>query len=69
MHVRITELVTELVTEVFVEQPLAFPGSESVPRREEGTTGKYQHEVEGSPETKCWYFSVLPYSSQGTDII
>ena len=23
---------------------------ESVPRREEGSTGKYQHEVEGVPE-------------------
>ena len=25
-------------------------GTESVPRREEGSTGKYQHEVEGVPE-------------------
>ena len=25
-------------------------GSESVPRLEEGSTGKYQHEVEGVPE-------------------
>ena len=41
---------------------------ESVPRREEGSTGKYQHEVEGTPETKCWCFPVLPDSSQGTDI-
>ena len=41
--------------------------TESVPRQEEGSTGKYQHEVEGVPE--CWYFPVLPNSSQGTDII
>ena len=48
----------------------------SVPRREEGSTGKYQHEVKGVPEgaargnpsTECWYFPVLPDSSQGTDI-
>ena len=43
--------------------------TESVPRREEGSTGKYQHEVEGTPETECWYFPVLPDLSQGTDII
>ena len=43
--------------------------TESVPRREEGSTGKYQHEVEGTPETECWYFPVIPDSSQGTDII
>ena len=24
---------------------------------------------EGTPETECWYFPVLPDSSQGTDII
>ena len=48
----------------------------SVPRQEEGSTGKYQHEVKGVPEgaargnplTECWYFPVLPDSSQGTDI-
>ena len=39
--------------------------TESVPRREEGSTGKYQHDV----ETECWYFPVLPDLSQGTDII
>ena len=43
--------------------------TESVPRREEGSTGKYQHEVEGTPKTKCWYFPLLPDSSQGTEII
>ena len=43
--------------------------TESVPRQEEGSTGKFQHEVEGTLETKCWYFPVLPDSSQGTDII
>ena len=50
--------------------------TESVHRREEGSTGKYQHEVKGVPEgaargnplTECWYFPVLPDSSQGTDI-
>ena len=49
----------------------------SVPRREEGSTGKYQHKVKGVPEgaaqgnplTECWYFTVLPDLSQGTDII
>ena len=48
----------------------------SVPRQEEGSTGKYQHEVKGVPEgaargnpsTECWYFTVLPDSSQGTGI-
>ena len=47
--------------------------SESVPGQEEGSTRKYQHEVEGvpegTPETKCWYFPVLPNSNQCTDII
>ena len=51
--------------------------TESVPRQEEGSTGKYQHEVEGVPEgaargnplTECWNFPVLPDSSQGTNII
>ena len=51
----------------------AMPCIESVPWLEEGSTGKYQHEVEegpeGTPETKCWQFPVLPDSSQGTDII
>ena len=42
---------------------------ESVPRQEEGSTGKYPHEGEGVPETECWYFSVLLESSQGTNII
>ena len=50
--------------------------TQSVPRREEGSTGKYQHEVKGVPEgaargnpsTECWYFTVLPDSSQGTGI-
>ena len=50
---------------------------ESVPRQEEGSTGKYQHEVEGVPKgaTRGNYrdqmlvFPVLPYLSQGTDII
>ena len=45
--------------------------TESVPRREEGSTGKYQHEVKEVPEgaargnfeTECWYFPVLPDSS------
>ena len=41
----------------------------SVPRPEEGSTGKYQHEVEGTPKTECWYFPVLPNLSQDTDII
>ncbi len=49
----------------------------SVPRREEWSTGKYQHEVKGVPEgaargnpsTECWYFPVLPDSSQGIGII
>ena len=36
------------ITKLFVEQPLASPGSESVPRLEEGSTGKYQHKVEGT---------------------
>ena len=45
-------------------------GLEFVPIREdEGSTGKYQHEIEGTPETECWYLPVLPDSSQGTDII
>ena len=26
-------------------------------------------QVEGTPELECWYFPVLPNSSQGTDII
>ena len=47
--------------------------TESVPRREEGSTGKYQHEVEGVPEgaarDQMLVFSVLPDLSQGTDII
>ena len=51
-------------------------GLESVPRREEGSTGKYQH-VEGVPEgtargnfqDRMLVFSILPDSSQGTDII
>ena len=43
--------------------------TESVHGREEGSTGKCQHEVEGTPETECWYFPVLPDSSQCTDII
>ena len=50
--------------------------TEFVPRREEGSTGKYQHEVEfpraqpkGTPETEFLYFPVLPEWSQGTDII
>ena len=42
--------------------------TESVPRQKEGSTGKYQHEVEETPETECWYFPVLPNSSQGTEI-
>ena len=43
--------------------------TETVPRREEGSTGNYQHdyEVEGTPETECWYFTVLPDSSHATD--
>ena len=51
-----------------------FPSNdfESVPRREEGSTGKYQHEVEGVPEgtargnsrDRMLVFSVLPDSSQ-----
>ena len=51
--------------------------TESVPRREEGSTGKYQHEVEGVPEgaargnswDRMLVFSCNPDSSQGTDII
>ena len=46
-----------------------FFRSESVPRQEEGSTEKYQDEVEGPPKTECWYFPVLPDFSQGTDII
>ena len=50
---------------------------ESVPRREEGSTRKYQHEVEEVPEgaarwnsrDRVLVFSVLPDSSQGTDSI
>ena len=33
-----------------VQETCAVLGIESVPRREEGSTGKYQHEVEGVPE-------------------
>ena len=51
--------------------------TESVPWREEGSTGKYQREVEGVPEgaargnsrDRMLVFPVLPDSSQGTDII
>ena len=51
--------------------------TESVPRREEGSTGKYQHEVEGghkgaargNSRDQMLVFSVLPDSSQVTDII
>ena len=51
--------------------------TEFAPRLEEGSTGKYQHEVErfqraqpeGTPLTSCSYFPVLPDLSQGTDII
>ena len=50
-----------------------FNCTDHVPWREEGSTGKYQHEVlgvpEGTPETEYWYFPVLPDLSQGTDII
>ena len=50
---------------------------ESVPRQEEGSTGKCQHEVEGVSEgagrwnsqDRILVFSVLPDLSQGTDII
>ena len=50
---------------------------ESVPRREEGCTGKYQHEVEivpegtarGNSQDRILVFSVLPDSGQGTDIV
>ena len=58
-------------------QKLNNIGTVSVPRREEGSTGKYQHEVEGVPEgaargnsrDRMLVFSVLPDLSQGTDII
>ena len=52
--------------------PTFKEGTESVPGQEEGSTGKYQHEgimefsraqSEGTPQTKCWYFRVLPDSS------
>ena len=51
--------------------------TESEPRREEGSTGKYQNEVEGVPEgaargnspDRMLLFSVLLDLSQGTDII
>ena len=41
------EIECELLTEAL---PVTLIGTESVPRREEGSTGKYQHEVEGVPE-------------------
>ena len=51
--------------------------TESVPRQEEGSTGKYQQEVEGVPEEaaqgnsrdQMLVFSCTLDSSQGTDII
>ena len=30
---------------------------------------KKKHEVEGTPETECWYFPVLPDLNKCTDII
>ena len=44
-----------------VLQCTALQCTESVPRREEGSTGKYLHEVEGTPKTECWYFPVYPW--------
>ena len=46
---------------------------ESVPRQEEGSTGKYQNKVEGVPwgaaRDRMLVFSCTPDMSQGTDII
>ena len=45
-----------------VEKPRVQPGK-AVPREFP------RAQPEGTPETECWYFPVLPDSSQGTDII
>ena len=64
-------------TTTIVLSGLLLGSIESVPRREEGSTGKYQHEVEGVPEgaaqgnyrDRMLVFFCTLESSQGTDII
>ena len=52
------------VLSLYLDERTGTQGNTSIRLRE------FQRaQPEGTPETECWYFPVLPNSSQGTDII
>ena len=53
-----------LVLSLYLDERRGVQGNTSMRSREFPRV-----QPEGTPETECWYFPVLPNSSQGTDII
>ena len=53
-----------LVLSLYLDEGRGVQGNTSMRSREFPRA-----QPEGTPETECWYFPVLPDSSQGTDII